>query len=64
METFALAGCLAGSLAGQVAELLGLLRSMEGLLGFLAVLEGGLDHVVSHVRRSERLADNSRPTPC
>ena len=37
--------------------LLGLLGLLEGVLCFLALLEGGLKHVVSHARRSERSAD-------
>ena len=32
--------------------LLGLLGLLEGVLCFLALLEGGLKHVVSHARRS------------
>ena len=37
--------------------LLGLLGLLDGVLCFLALLEGGLNHGVSHARRSERSAD-------
>ena len=56
-----LVGWLLGWIAGWVTELLcllGLLGLLEGMFGFLALLGGGLNHVVSHARRSERSADN------
>ncbi len=37
--------------------MLGLLGLLEGVLCFLALLEGGLNHGVPHARRSERSAD-------
>ena len=37
--------------------LLGLLGLLGGVLCFLALLQGGLNHVVSHARRSDRPAD-------
>ena len=40
-----------------VTELLGLLGLLEEVFGFLALLEGGLNHVDYHARRSERSAD-------
>ena len=41
----------------ELLGLLGLLGLLEGVFGFLALVEGGLYHVVSHARRSERSAD-------
>ena len=55
-----IAGCPAGWLAGWVTELVGLLwllGLLEGLIGFLASLDGGLKDGVPHARRSERSAD-------
>ena len=43
-----LAGCSAGWRAGWVTELLGLRGLLECVLGFLVLLEGGLNHVVCH----------------
>ena len=54
-----LAGGSSGWLAGWVAELLGLLSLLgllEGVFGFVVLLEGGLNLGVSHARRSERSA--------
>ena len=54
-------------LHGLIAELLGLLGllgMLEGVIGFLALLGGGLNHVVHHARRSETSADLAlRPGP-
>ena len=41
-------------------ELLGLLCLLEGVFGFLALLEGSLNHGVPHARRSERSADDGK----
>ena len=41
----------------MIAELLGLLVLLEGVIGCLALLEGGLNHVVPHARRSDRSAE-------
>ena len=38
-------------------ELLGLIGLLEGVFGFLALLEGGVNHGVYHARRSGRSAD-------
>ena len=40
--------------------MLSLLGLLAGVFGFLALLEGGLNHVVLHARRSERSADFGR----
>ena len=54
-----LVGWLLGWLVGWLGtELLGLLGLLEGVLSFSALLEGGLDHGVPYVRRSERLTDS------
>ena len=50
---------LASSLCTELPGLLGLLGLQEGLFGFLASLEGGMNHVVPHARHSERTADFS-----
>ena len=57
-----LAGWLAVRLPSELSGSLGLLGlpgSLEGVFGFLALSEGGLNHKVSHSRRSERSADSS-----
>ena len=41
----------------ELLGLLGLQGLLEGVFGFLALLEGGLNHGVPHARRSERSAD-------
>ena len=56
-----LGGWLLGERAGWIIELLGLLGLhglLEGVFGFPALLEGGLNHVCPHARRSERSADD------
>ena len=52
-----LVGCSAGWRAGWVTELLGLLGLLESVIAFLALLEGGSNHVVYLDRRLERSAD-------
>ena len=41
----------------ELLGLLGLLGLLEGVFGFLALFEGGFNHGVPHVRRSERSGD-------
>ena len=41
--------------------LLGLPGLLEGEFDFMILLEGGLNHGVSHVRRSDKSADKTEP---
>ena len=60
-----LVGCSTGLLDGLVTKPLGslsLLGLPKGVFGFLFLLGGGLNHVVSHARRSKRSVDTMMET--